>query len=55
MKYSLFILLQRGGADSDMYANAAEGNPFIGTIGSLIVGGIIWWIIISTSNSNKKN
>jgi hypothetical protein len=54
MKYFLLILLQRGGADSDMYANAAESNSFLGTIGSLIVGGIIWWIVISTSNSNKK-
>lgn len=47
--------IQRGGAHSDAYINAADDNGFIGTIGSLIIGAIIWWLIITTWNSNKKD
>lgn len=48
------LLFQRGGADRDAYINASESNGFIGTLGSIIVGGIIWWLIISTSNSKSN-
>ncbi len=48
------LLIQRGGAHNDAYRDAADGSGFIGTIGSLILGAIIWWIVISTSNSSKN-
>ncbi|WP_157805343.1 hypothetical protein [Confluentibacter citreus] len=51
---NFILFLQIGGADKDMYNNAAEDNSFIGTIGAIIVGGIIWWLIISTSNNKKR-
>lgn len=54
MIVKIILLIQRGGAHSDAYINAAEDNGFIGTIGSLIVGAIIWWVIITSSNSNKN-
>jgi hypothetical protein len=48
--YILLLLLQRGGAASDMYIEASESNYFLGTVGSLIVGAIIWWFIIKSSD-----
>jgi hypothetical protein len=51
----LIFITQRGGADKDLYIDAASDNTFIGTVGALIIGGIIWWIIISTSNNKNDN
>lgn len=53
--FSFLIFIIQPGAANEIYNNAAEGNSFIGTFGSMVLGGIIIWLLIMWDSNRKQD